>query len=293
MEKLGFKNTLLSAEKINNYVNEIKKDSYCNKFINDNQINDVVIENSLLVFQHLINDRRQCQSCPGLKNCPKNLKGLNKILEFIDGKIIETLVPCEYLQQKNKLANNYLVRDFDSQYLDCRLSSNDIDVYRESVVRKMGTLINGKEKKGLYVYGKTGVGKSYLSICLANRLVDQNKSVAYVNARTTIATLRGYVINDKEAFENLMNKLKNAELLIIDDLGNEKITDWSRDSVLYEILDYRLRNRLNKVIINSNYSLNELKELYKVDNEVRTKRFIELIRSICDDIELVGLNRFL
>jgi len=50
MEKLGFKTTLLSVEKINNYVNEIKKDSYCNKFINDNQINDVIIENSLLTF---------------------------------------------------------------------------------------------------------------------------------------------------------------------------------------------------------------------------------------------------
>jgi len=157
----------------------------------------------------------------------------------------------------------------------------------------MGTLINGKEKKGLYIYGKTGVGKSYLSICLANRLVDQNKSVAYVNARNTIAILRGYVINDKEAFESLMNKIKNAELLIIDDLGNEKITDWSRDSVLYEVLDYRLRNKLNKIIINSNYNLYELKELYKVDNEVRAKRFIDLIRSICDDVELVGLNRFL
>jgi len=82
-------------------------------------------------------------------------------------------------------------------------------------------------------------------------------------------------------------------LLIIDDLGNEKITDWSRDSVLYEVLDYRLRNKLNKIIINSNYNLYELKELYKVDNEVRAKRFIDLIRSICDDVELVGLNRFL
>ena len=293
MEKLGFKTTLLSVEKINNYVNEIKKDSYCNKFINDNQINDVIIENSLLTFQHLINDRKQCKNCSGLKNCPKNLKGLVKILEFIDGKVIETLVPCNYLEQKNKLVNNYVVKDFDNQFLDCRLTSNDIDAYREGIVRKMGTLINGKEKKGLYIYGKTGVGKSYLSICLANRLVDQNKSVAYVNARNTIAILRGYVINDKEAFESLMNKIKNAELLIIDDLGNEKITDWSRDSVLYEVLDYRLRNKLNKIIINSNYNLYELKELYKVDNEVRAKRFIDLIRSICDDVELVGLNRFL
>ena len=87
--------------------------------------------------------------------------------------------------------------------------------------------------------------------------------------------------------------MKNAELLIIDDLGNEKITDWSRDSVLYEVLDYRLRNKKTKIIINSNYTLKELKELYRVDNEVRSKRFISLISSVCDDVELIGVNRFL
>ena len=87
--------------------------------------------------------------------------------------------------------------------------------------------------------------------------------------------------------------MKNAELLIIDDLGNEKITDWSRDSVLYEVLDYRLRNKKTKIIINSNYTLKELKELYRVDNEVRSKRFISLVSSVCDDVELIGVNRFL
>jgi primosomal protein DnaI len=87
--------------------------------------------------------------------------------------------------------------------------------------------------------------------------------------------------------------MKTAELLIIDDLGNEKITDWSRDAVLYDVLDYRLRNKKNKIIINSNYNLSELKELYKVDNEVRAKRFINLINSICESIELLGVNRFL
>lgn len=293
MEKLKINSSLVSVEKTKKYIEDIKQDSYCAKFILDNKINDVQIEDNLLTFFHVINDRKDCINCKGLAYCHKSLNGLVKILEYIDNNVVETLTPCQYQEAKQKLIDNYLIRDFEDSALSNRLVSEDVDEFRKSLANKMGRMINDKENRGLYVYGKTGVGKSYLSICLANRLVEQGRSVAYVNARNSIALLRGYVINEKEKFNDFLEKMKSAELLIIDDLGNEKITDWSRDSVLFEVLDYRLRNKKTKIIINSNYSLNELKELYKVDNEVRAKRFISLISSLCDSVKLIGINRFL
>lgn len=293
MEKMKLGTSFLSVEKTRNYLKNIKNNAYCYKFIEDNQINDVIIEDNLLTFQQVMDDRKICESCLGLSACKKNLKGLVKVLEYSDGNVIQTLTPCKYQEAKERLIENYWIRDFDDELLSCRLIPSDVDEFRKSLANKMGRLINGKESKGIFIYGKTGVGKSYLSICLANRLVEQGKSVAYVNTRNSISNLRGYVINDKDKFNDLISKMKNAELLIIDDLGNEKITDWSRDSVLYEVLDYRLRNKKTKIIINSNYTLKELKELYRVDNEVRSKRFISLISSVCDDVELIGVNRFL
>ena len=293
MEKMKLGATFLSEEKTNKYLEDIKNDTYCYHFINKNDVNDVVIEDNLLTFKQVMDDQKICLNCKGLINCPKKLNGLIKELEYIDGKVIQTLTPCDFQVVKQRLSDNYLIRDFDDFALDYRLTSDDVDDFRKSIANKMGRLINGKSNTGLFIYGKTGVGKSYLSICLANRQVEQNRSVAYVNARNTISDLRGYVINDKDKFNDIINKMKTAELLIIDDLGNEKITDWSRDAVLYDVLDYRLRNKKNKIIINSNYNLSELKELYKVDNEVRAKRFINLINSICESIELFGVNRFL
>ena len=294
MEKMKLGTSFLSVEKTRNYLKNIKNNAYCYKFIEDNHINDVIIEDNLLTFQQVMDDRKICESCLGLSACKKNLKGLVKVLECSDGNVIQTLTPCKYQEAKERLIENYWIRDFDDESLNYRLTQDDIDPYRESIVRKMGRIINGRDKCGLYIYGKPGVGKSYLAICLANRFVEQGNSVAYLEARKTISDLRGYVINDKDKFNDLITKMKNAELLIIDDLGNEKITDWSRDAILYEVLDYRLRNKRLKIIILSNYDLNELKELYKADysNDVRAKRFVKLIETVCDSEELVGLNRF-
>lgn len=293
MEKMHLSSAYLNVEKIRKYVEEIKKDSYCFDFINKNEINDYIVENSLLTFQHVINDRKMCENCRGLQFCTKKLKGLVKVLEYGDEHITQTLVPCKYQEVKQKLIKNYLIRDFDDKFLHYRLAKDDIDTFRETIAMHMNRVVNGKELKGMYIFGKPGTGKSYLTICLANRLVENEKSVAYVNARSSVALLRGYVINAKEEFEDFISKMKNAEVLIIDDLGNEKITDWSRDSIFYDVLDYRLRNKKTKIIITSNYDLKELKELYKVDNEVRAKRFINLIESVCDEFKLLGLNRFL
>ncbi len=293
MEKMKLGASFLSVEKTNKYLEDIKNDTYCYHFIKKNDINDVVIEDNLLTFKQVMDDQKVCLNCKELISCPKKLNGLIKELEYIDGNVIQTLTPCDFQVAKQKLIDNYLIRDFDDDALSYRLTLEDVDEYRKSIANKMGRIVKNLDNNGLYIYGNSGFGKSYLSICLANSLVEQGKTVAYVNARNTISDLRGYVINDKDKFNDIINKMKTAELLIIDDLGNEKITDWSRDAVLYDVLDYRLRNKKNKIIINSNYNLSELKELYKVDNEVRAKRFINLINSICESIELLGVNRFL
>ncbi len=293
MEKIRLSSAYLDVEKTKKYVERIKNNSYCKDFIDKNCINDYIIENSLLTFQHVINDQKLCKNCKGLQFCTKKIKGIVKNLEYEDGHINQMLAPCKYQKNKQKLIKNYYIRDFDDKFLSYRLAKEDIDAYRERIAMHMNSVVSGREIKGMYIFGNSGTGKSYLTICLANRLVENGKTVAYVNARNSVALLRGYVINAKEEFDNFIFKMKNAEVLIIDDLGNEKITDWSRDSVFYDVLDYRLRNKKTKIIITSNYDLKELKELYKVDNEVRAKRFINLIGTVCEEFKLVGLNRFL
>ncbi|WP_331835886.1 hypothetical protein [Erysipelothrix piscisicarius] len=84
-------------------------------------------------------------------------------------------------------------------------------------------------------------------------------------------------------------------MLVLDDLGAEPITSWSRDEILLSILNERLENK-KKTIITSNYSPDMLVDLYKLDNkgtsdEIRAKRLVDRIHALTIPYEMVGQNR--
>ena len=90
-----------------------------------------------------------------------------------------------------------------------------------------------------------------------------------------------------------MYQIKNTEILLIDDIGAENITSWSRDEVLSPILQYRMDNKL-KTFFTSNLSIEDLEKhlaLTKDGEEVvKARRIIERIKQLTSDVELVSKN---
>ena len=85
----------------------------------------------------------------------------------------------------------------------------------------------------------------------------------------------------------------NIEILLIDDIGAEKVTDWGRDEILGTILQTRMNNGM-PTFFTSNLTIEELEKHLSLtkDNEdhVKAKRIIERIKFLTDDIELLGNN---
>lgn len=121
-------------------------------------------------------------------------------------------------------------------------------------------------EKSLLFYGGTGVGKTFLSSCIANDLMSKGKTVLYARASRLFELFernhfgRGDFLKDKE----LIDRVYTCDLLIIDDLGTELHTR-NIPSFLYDFFDERISNN-RKMIINTNYNSKELEDLY-------TKRF--------------------
>jgi len=134
-------------------------------------------------------------------------------------------------------------------------------------------------KKGLYIYGKIGVGKTYLAIAIA-RHVSKNK-FKFVNVKDI---LREFRMCESALNEfNLMNDYTYKRHLVIDDLGVEKLTDYAY-SIIYELIDKRTLYNPEAFIITSNLSPVLLKD--KLDTRI-TSRIMEM----CDIIELLGKDR--
>lgn len=101
---------------------------------------------------------------------------------------------------------------------------------------------------GLLIYGEPGNGKTYLVSAIANELLKQFIPTVCVSIGSLLDRIQQtYNKWGKEAESDVLRGLSNADLLIIDDLGTEKRTEWSR-SMIYNIIDSRYRSNLPLVI---------------------------------------------
>ena len=132
---------------------------------------------------------------------------------------------------------------------------------------------------GLLLWGDVGTGKSYFAACIANALVEQAVSVKMTNFVAVLNELFDY--KDKNEY---ISRLNECNLLIIDDLGIERNTEYALEQV-YNIIGARYK--IGKpLIITTNMSLTELKN----PPDTAHKRIYDRILEICVPIRFNGEN---
>ena len=135
-----------------------------------------------------------------------------------------------------------------------------------------------EKNQGLLFYGGVGTGKTYAAACIANYLLNRRRSVVM----TSFVKLLESMMNFKEDDSVLISRLNRAKLLIIDDLGAERSTDFALEKV-YDIVDSRYRAKL-PVILTTNLSMDELMQA----TDIRYTRIYDRIFEMCYPLEFVG-----
>lgn len=147
--------------------------------------------------------------------------------------------------------------------------------------------------KGLYLYGDMGVGKSFMLAALARDLSEKK------GLSTTLLHFPSFAIDIRHAIKTgnvkeEIDRIKMAEILVLDDIGAEQASAWIRDEVLQVILQYRMLENL-PTFFTSNYSMADLEKKLssgKADGEVwEAKRVMERIRYLATELHLEGENR--
>ena len=126
-----------------------------------------------------------------------------------------------------------------------------------------------KETKSLLFYGSTGLGKTFLSSCIAKNLMDNGKIVIYSRAPKLFGMYEDYKFG-RNPDKTLIDEIYNCDLLIIDDLGTESKNSMNI-SLILEIINERTSEN-KKTIINTNLDLSELTKQY---SQRFTSRIIE------------------
>ena len=149
----------------------------------------------------------------------------------------------------------------------------------------------GENPKGLYLHGSFGSGKTYLIAALFNELAKKNISSALVYYPELLRSLKSSFGSD---YEEKFDFIKTVPLLLLDDIGAENTTSWSRDEVLGPILQYRMEEEL-PTFFTSNLTLDELESTLSNTNngieKIKAKRIIERIKQLTVSLELISKNR--
>ena len=241
-------------------------------------------------FLSYYEDRIACKDCQKIENCPKEIKGtVLKLIRKEDNSIEREYALCPKREEQRKLTNNYLIRDFNDDLLKVDLGSMEMKSQRKEYEKKIMQIYLGKIKEGMFVCGSAGSGKSFPLIALCNQFVKNDKKCAFVDVKTFIESLKNTFSYNKENYVKLMDTVKNVDVLVLDNLGEEKQSEWVRDDVISTIVDYRNKNR-SLTFITSCYTLEELEKMYNVAKtnfemgKIRAGKFIDKIKTICPNI---------
>ena len=138
----------------------------------------------------------------------------------------------------------------------------------------------------LLFYGGTGLGKTFLSHCIARELIETSHSVIYYSAYDLFESLAKHAFSKRspEEADPFQDYLKDCDLLIIDDLGTE-LTNAFVSSQLFLILNERI-SAGTATIISSNLSLKELSMTYSERIFSRLSSSFTFLEFYGDDIRI-------
>ena len=297
MKKVNF--NPLDHERIDNlrkeYLDQILSHPICKKFIDKYDISVDEINKNTSKFVKVIEDHKICAKCPGLSNCPKSLKGIHFELDIDEDTddIIIKYSPCD--EEFNHLAieSKYLIRDFPDSYMEYNvrdlMQNDDYLLVRKDIVKHFGSNFSSE---GIYLYGNRMTGKTFILAVYSKEFINKGfGTVAFIDAPSEFKHLNDLNFTSKESLIKRLDDLMDVDLLILDDFGNEYKNEFIRDTIVYPLLDYRLRN--NKLTwFTSSYNLDEISQMYALKERYSPKasQLISVIKGLAKEIYLGGMK---
>ena len=168
---------------------------------------------------------------------------------YYPGMIQKLIGKAEKLREESNLGERFSHRTFANFHTDST-NQSAFDVCRNYA----NCDLFKSKKNGLILLGSNGVGKTHLSASIAHVLIDKGIPVLFHTYSEHQQEIRNEF--DHTGAQKYLSLMKNNPVLVLDDLGKEKKTEWS-SSVLFDVVNARYEHQL-PLIITSNFSAAEL-----------------------------------
>jgi len=254
-----------------------------------------ILQESSIEYNH-------CKNCKGLVECKNKIDGYAYLPRVNDENLEFSYRPCKYkrkFDKLNKFRENTLLFNVPKEIKEASITK----IYKTDK-KRFDTILwltdfmekykEDKHQKGLYLCGNFGCGKTYLVASIFNELAKDNIKSAIIFWPEFLNDLKSSFNSEiKSEFRNKYNYIKKVPLLLIDDLGAESVTPWSRDEILCPLLQYRMDEKL-PTFFTSNLNLDALEKhlaiTSKGDEIIKAGRIVSRIKQLTCYQEMISKN---
>ena len=298
MEKLILKNKDSNLLKIN-FKKALDDPNFKELISTIDLPNDILMKYTSKLMDASI-EYSNCKNCRSLLGCKNSINGYSLTPIVLNNSLTFSYLKCSKkieMEKKQEYLNNVYYFDIPLVLKSaCFKNIYKDDSKRIEIVKKIKEFYDNYKKKiyskGIYLSGSFGSGKSYLIAALFNELAKYNIESAIIYFPEFLRKLKANLGSDN--YDSIFENIKKVTLLCIDDIGAEKLTDWSRDEILGSILQYRMDNKL-PTFFTSNLNLKELENHLQIkesnSDKIKARRIMERINYLTDEIILIGVNR--
>lgn len=285
------------------------------KAINDELRRDFVLASSDETFKKLCNrlkcdeeilmkytskltdsacELKNCSRCKGLSYCKNAVKGHVYFPNVTKDFIEFSYKSCKYFKENKK--NNTVFFETPKMLMNASLSELITEKERTNILKYIKDFlkkkVNGEPVKGLYLSGSFGSGKSYILSALLNELSLKGYKCVNINYPLLLNKLKASFSDYN--YNDVMEEIMTCDVLLIDDIGAENNSPWSRDEVLGTILQYRMDSDLT-TFFTSNFTISELEtelsETNKGTDLIKARRIIERIKYLTVEDKLISKDK--
>ncbi|NHM30556.1 primosomal protein DnaI [Neobacillus terrae] len=262
-------------------------------------ITSEMIEKSIGKLFEYTNQSKECTLCPSLEGCINIMQGYHPRLVLNRNSIDVQYDRCpRKVMHDEKQKNQKLIKSIyvPREILTATFDSLKISEGKMDAVDKAASFVmnykRGQKQKGLFLYGKFGVGKSYLLGAIANKLAEDQISSMIVYVPELLREMKSSIADS--TLNEKIEKLKREPVLMLDDIGAEAMSSWTRDEVLGPILQFRMLEDL-PTFFTSNFDFQGLEHHLTYsqrgeEEKMKAKRIMERIRYLTEPVQIDGPN---